>query len=286
MHSFDEEAIMKSEDGLITNLLSLSGSTSDASTCSQFLFCTSCSKLKLPNGQMKDFRRWTSEANVDTVFENTRSYCNCKYELEVPTRNESFKQKKKNTNMMDATKSGRNHSTSGKDFIAHNKLLCNASRVRANSQNQRMYHFNHLKNSAAYMEQYRSYKLDKIEQSCYQLDESSLDNELFSSLSNSLSTLMTNGAPDSQAPFNFAQSLAHYSQNQSKINTQKSLPSSSPSNSAYLNSLSIGEPSKSDASNASNATDNCIKCGDTLMKREFVGNLSQSVRQDTSFLIK
>ncbi len=262
--SRDEESQIAVEDDNLSELIKLS---SDGYRKSFEQLCPNCAgKQRSPHEKLS---RWSGEAFEGSLSGRWKalSSCHCKHETENAGKYEGSRLKKRFPTT-DSMKAGKNQ----KDFISHNKQLCNLTRHKSTLKDQKMYQFVHYRNSKSYIEVYRRKKRENLErQDSFHQDQLSFDNELFTTLSKSLSNFMSDGVTTEHHPASsHVDALAPNLQSQLKLDQKKCV-------SPILNSDPFAAQSKS--KNLA-FLDLCpMKCGDTINSKR----IPQSVYQETNF---
>eukprot|EP00794_Sanderia_malayensis_P015642 gene15642-17221_t len=278
MHAQSEEAYLNGEEECMLKLLTIS--QEDCQQLTHNLTCLGCGK---PRNQSKrrDFKRWSSNGDeINNCFASwsNKPSCDCKNEAE--TQGKSFKLKKRQSSI-ENQKVTRNQSTSVKDFIAHNKSLCNGARSKLNTADYSITQFVHHKNNRNHIGSYRRNKLKKLEeQTSLELDQSYFDNELFSSLSKSLSSIITEKTDEPQYSFiSHVDSIGHQIQSRLKLNNQKS---TSPNNSGLQNDVNFAAQQRL---KYLSSLDVCGRSSDSVKTKEVSRQMSNGAYQESSNLL-
>ena len=255
MPGFDLEASLIAEDEIITRLIEISKLPPNIESQGQ-LVCSHSGKYK--NFSERELGRWGTE-DPERQFLNhaSNSACNCSYGTEGRKKQDTRPKKK------GLAETSRNEQNNSKDFIAHNIRFCNTNKYRDNYGSQTTNQFVHYKDTSNYIVKYRAKKLDQVEHSSYQIDQSFFNEELCRSLTNSLSNLVGNisltkgGAAASQTD------LTKSSKSNARLKESQLL-------SNLTSSTSDIDISDGQRKHNLKEIEFCLKCGDNLKEQDFL----------------
>ena len=279
MNEFDIDSVMKIEDKQIDGLISES-QLFDTKFENKVPVCSSCGKDKILSrtASDKDLRRWQTKSSSDTIaYFRSSSRCDCSNRLESRKKYDSSKVKRKGHS--DVPKSDLN---SGKDFIAHNIRTCNSYRFRDSYVAQNINDFVHYKNTNDYINQYRQCKLEKLEKSTYQIDQSIFNEEMTRSLSNSLSNLIGKISLDEKTTKDVANDFACPTKDlKLKDSNQKIIQ--------YSHSFSEFDSSQQQSMvkhQSNKDAETCTRCGDKLKRQDLLASISNGIRLEQKFPLR
>ena len=267
MSNFDIDAVMKTEDRRIEEILSIS-QLLDSNIDEKGSVCPKCRKERssLSNVFDQDLRRWKF---VDSTEKNSyfkdHSSCNCSSRLDVRRKYDISKAKRKG--QADILKSDLN---SGKDFIAHNIRTCNSIRFRDSYVSPNSNSFVHYKCSTDYITQYRLCKIDKLERSAFQVDQC-FNEEMIRGLSNSSSNLIGKISMDERPPKGVADDALYGGKD-------LKLKESSQKHAQRLHYFSDFEMSQQQRRQLAKEAETCMRCGDKLKKHDLLKSMSNGLK--------
>lgn len=282
MSTVEIDSLLNAEEGNISRLIYISRTPPIISLSQGRLICSNCGKDKntVKNLSEKDLKRWGIENDGDLATNCfARSKCCCGHGNDGQRKNETHKFKKKlSTSNSNVT---RNDQSSSKDFISHNIKTCDAYRFRENWPTQKSSLFHHYKHLGDYMDQYRACKIEKLEHNTtYLLDQSLFSEEVYNSISNSLSKFMENVALDEQTSNRHKESLVQKSKSDHRVNEMK--PKKQTSVNPYVfNDTGIQEMQRSQYLKS---LELCMKCGDNLKQQDVFSSLSYAGKQDRDYI--
>ena len=276
MSEVEIDSVVKSEDNRIEEILSASQSF-DIIIDEKGTVCPKCRRERSPSQSsfVQDLRRWKSVDSAEaSSYLKDRSKCNCNTRLDVQKRYDISKAKRKG--QVDVLKNDLN---SGKDFIAHNIRTCNSIRFKDSYINQNGSSFVHYKNSNEYITQYRLHKLDKLERSTYQVDQTTFNEEITRSLSHPLSTFTAKIGMEEKATKDVADDILIGGKDlRLKESHQKGIQT--------LNFFSDYEAAQQQRRQLSKDLETCTQCGDKLKKQDFLRTMSNGKKLDQKFHLR
>ena len=284
MSTAEIDSLLNAEEGNISKLIYISRVPPIKSLSQGRLICSNCGKDKntVKNLSEKDLKRWGIVNDGDLATNCfARSRCCCGHGNDGQRKNEAHKMKKKlstsNSNV------ARGDQSSSKDFISHNIKTCDAYRFKENWPTQKSSLFHHHKHLDDYMDHYRACKLEKLENSStYLLDQSLFNEEVYNSISSSLTKLMENVALDDQTSNRQKESLVQKAKSDYKINEMKPKKQTSV-NQCVFSDTGIQEMQRSQYLKS---LELCMKCGDNLKQQDVFSSLSYAGKQDRDFIAR